>query len=77
MTRSNLAPSPSPSISVWSTWRTRTRRHRDQRRKVVGFSASGRHVYVLPVGRNPRQHVGQVYHVPIDAFLVGMVPDGD
>lgn len=77
MTRSSLAPSPSISISVGSTWRTRTRRHRDQRRKVVGISASGRHVYVRPIGRNPRQHVGQVYHVPIDAFLVGMVPDGD
>jgi hypothetical protein len=74
MTRSNLAPSP--TISVGSTWRTRTRRHRDQRRKVVGISASGRHVYVLAVGRNPRQHVGHLYHVAIDAFLTGMVPDG-
>jgi hypothetical protein len=67
--------SPAVCIKLGSVWRTRTRRHRDQRRLVVGISASGHHVYVRAVGRNPRQHVGQTYHVPINAFFVGMVPD--
>ena len=68
------ATAPYPAIPIGSTWRTRTRRHRDQLRVVVGLSASGRHVYLRAIGRGPRQHVGQVYHVTADALLVAMDP---
>jgi hypothetical protein len=65
---------PYSPIAIGSIWATRTRRHRAQLRRVVRLSASGRYVYLQTVGRTPRQHVGQTYHVRVDAFLIGMVP---
>jgi hypothetical protein len=60
-----------PEIRTGSIWEVTTRRHKGQRRVVVGFNSQRTSVYVRIVGKALKQHSGQIYTVDAGIFLRG------
>jgi hypothetical protein len=59
----------SPEPTIGSVWKTITRRHYGQRRKVVGTNKAGTTLHIRSVDKSVAQHSERIYSVSRDVFV--------
>jgi hypothetical protein len=62
-------PNDYPDLHVGSVWETKTRRHRGQRRVIIGINKNRTSVFVRSLTKAVAQHGEQVYTINASVFF--------